>query len=111
MKLFDVHLSESGNGRFDVALSGEIDLSTVEELQEAPEGRPRRRATLAGAGPARGVVPRLQRAADDPAPQQAPAATAGGWCWCGRAARGARLRDDRRRERLEQVADPSEVDA
>lgn len=37
VKLFDVHLSESGNGRIDAALSGEIDLSTVAELQEGLE--------------------------------------------------------------------------
>lgn len=34
MKLFDAHLSEPEHGRLDVGLSGEIDLSTVTELEE-----------------------------------------------------------------------------
>ncbi len=38
MKLFDVDLSEPENGRLDAALSGEIDLSTVAELEERLEG-------------------------------------------------------------------------
>jgi len=33
LKLFDVHLSEPDTGRVDAALSGEIDLSTVDELE------------------------------------------------------------------------------
>ena len=37
MKLFDVQISDSGNGRLDAALSGEIDLSTVTELEERLE--------------------------------------------------------------------------
>ena len=38
MKLFDVHLSQPGTGRLEAALSGEIDLSTVAELEERLEG-------------------------------------------------------------------------
>ena len=38
MKLFDVQISEPGNGRLDAALSGEIDLSTIAELEERLEG-------------------------------------------------------------------------
>lgn len=38
MKLFDVNLSQPGTGRLDAALSGEIDLSTVAELEERLEG-------------------------------------------------------------------------
>ena len=38
MKLFDVQISESGNGRVDAALSGEIDLSTVAELEARLKG-------------------------------------------------------------------------
>ena len=38
MKLYDVQLSEPGNGRLDAALTGEIDLSTVEEVQSRLEG-------------------------------------------------------------------------
>jgi anti-anti-sigma factor len=38
VKLFDVHLSEPGGGRLEAALSGEIDLSTVEELEVRLEG-------------------------------------------------------------------------
>jgi len=34
VKLFDVHFSEPRAGRLDAALSGEIDLSTVAELEE-----------------------------------------------------------------------------
>ncbi len=37
MKLFDIQISESGNGRVDAGLSGEIDLSTVTELEERLE--------------------------------------------------------------------------
>jgi anti-anti-sigma factor len=38
LKLYDVQLSEPGNGRLDAALTGEIDLSTVEEVQSRLEG-------------------------------------------------------------------------
>ncbi len=38
VKLFDVQISESGNERVDAALSGEIDLSTVAELEERLRG-------------------------------------------------------------------------
>ena len=34
VRLFDVHLSEPAAGRLDASLSGEIDLSTVTELEE-----------------------------------------------------------------------------
>ena len=37
VRLFDVHLSEPGDGRLDAALSGEIDLSTVAELESRLE--------------------------------------------------------------------------
>ncbi len=38
MKLFDVNLSEPGKGRLEAVLSGEIDLSTVGELEDRLEG-------------------------------------------------------------------------
>ncbi len=38
VKLFDVQLSEPGEGRLDAALSGEIDLSTVGEVEGRLEG-------------------------------------------------------------------------
>lgn len=38
MRLFDVQLSEPANGRLDALLSGEIDLATVSELEQALEG-------------------------------------------------------------------------
>jgi len=38
VELFDVQLSEPGNGRVDAALSGEIDLSTVADLEDRLEG-------------------------------------------------------------------------
>ncbi len=38
LKLFDVQLSEPGNGRLDAVLSGEIDVSTVEEVRGRLEG-------------------------------------------------------------------------
>lgn len=37
MRLFDVQLSQPGNGRLDAALSGEIDMSTVGELEKRLE--------------------------------------------------------------------------
>jgi len=33
VRLFDVHLTEPGDGRLDASLSGEIDLSTVAEIE------------------------------------------------------------------------------
>ena len=37
MRLFDVHLNDPGNGRLDASLSGELDLSTVAELESRLE--------------------------------------------------------------------------
>lgn len=37
MRLFDVHLNEPGDGRLDASLSGEIDLSTVADLESRLE--------------------------------------------------------------------------